>query len=827
NAQCGFQALGPNDSTNRISFGESVDEAIAIDPTTNTPYVAYRDGGNFYGASVVKYVAGQWQQVGATAFTYGVGSAEIYDQALTIDKHGIPYEACENKGYSNHCAVYQFMGGVWDTLPGQVKGFTSPCQFISITTDTNGIPYVAYENLGTTKVDVLMYNGAAWVPVGGSLGISKGQAQYVQIAFDRVHNIPYIAYEDGYKPHKDRLMVQSFTGGVWAPAADTGCATTDTVNWVSMASDKSGNIYVAYEDFSDAKNIGMLVYNGTTWSADTVQRNKYLGGPVNYTSIGVDASGNVYAAYQDLSYYGYSGLSIAEFSSGKWDFVGKSYKVSQSISAKNALYVGLAVDNTGTPIVAYEDKGVGNHAEAFMYNSVSTSWQLMATEGFSNGSGAGWNGLASYTSIATQPGTNTPYVAYRDGNNAGKSSVMSYNAGTWSIVGTPGFSGGGAKFTNMGFDAAGDPICLYTDKNTTYGITAMKYSAGAWAAIGTNSATLSTTNVYTPSMTIVKDTIYSAYQTSNYHMAVMKSSVNGTGACWVNVGPGDITLDTAAYQSIAVDSKGHIYIAFQDAPSQALGISIMEYISGTGWKWVGSRNISNGQAVYTSLKIDPTDDMPVVAFSSYGAGKEANVMKFNGTAWACVTSTGCGFSNDWTSYMSLAIDKNGVYYVAYSDWGNEVKNQGQENCTVEKYDPKVDTAWRFIPVGGACSQNGAGYESCTLDANGKLYIAYCSYGAFAKGLNCPTSIDEINGNNGVQASVYPNPSHGSFTVELQNASGKNNVAIYNVLGENIYQSKLTTDKTQINLNNQAPGIYLYRVLSENGQVVSTGKLIIQ
>ncbi|HSY76654.1 MAG TPA: hypothetical protein VK890_07350, partial [Bacteroidia bacterium] len=440
NAQCaspGWRPLGPNDSANRISFGESVDEAIAIDPTSNTPYVAYRDGNAFYGTSVVKYVAGQWQQVGSTAFTYIGSSSEVYDNSITVDKHGTPYVACEDKGISNHCAVFKFNGTSWDTLSGQKAGFGIPCQFISITTDTNGVPYVAYEDLGTTKVDVLMYNGTAWVPVGGSLGVSKGQAQYVQIAFDRAHNIPYIAYEDGYKPHADKLMVQSFKAGVWAPVVDTGGITTDTVNWVSMAIDKTGNVYVSYEDFSDAKNLGMVMYNGTTWTADTVQRNKYLGGPVNYTSTGVDASGNVYVAYQDLSYYGYSGLSIAEFSGGVWDFVGKNYKISQSISAKQSLYVGLAVDGNGIPYVAYEDKGVGNHAEAFMYNSAGKQWQLMATEGISNGSGSGHNGFATYTSIATQPATNTPYVAYVDGNNSTKATVMSYNTGTWSVVGTP------------------------------------------------------------------------------------------------------------------------------------------------------------------------------------------------------------------------------------------------------------------------------------------------------------------------------------------------------------------------------------------------------
>jgi hypothetical protein len=826
NAQCaspGWDPVGPNDSTNRISFGESEYEAIAIDPTTNTPYVAYRDGNNFYGTSVVKYVGGKWQQVGSTAFTYIGSSSEVYDNAITVDKHGTPYVACEDKGVSNHCAVFKFNGTTWDTLPGQKAGFNIPCQFISITTDTNGVPYVAYEDLGTTKVDVLMFNGSAWVPVGG-LGVSKGQAQYVQIAMDRVHNIPYLAYEDG--KHSDKLMVEYYKAGAWTAAADTAGLTTDTVNWVSMTTDKSGNVYVAYEDFSDAKNIGMMTWNGTSWTTDTTQRNKYLGGPVNYVSIGADASGNVYAAYEDLSYYGYSGLSIAEYSGGAWDFVGKSYKVSQSISAKVANFVSLAVDGTGIPYLAYEDKGVGNHAMAFMYNSTNKAWQLMATQGLSNGSGSGHNGLAAYTSIATSPiGSLNPYIAYSDVNNSSKATVMTYSSGAWSVVGTPGISLGTAKFTNMGVDAAGEPICLFADGGATpkYSVSAMKYSGSAWAALGTNALAISGANAYYVSMAIANDTVYSAFEMANYHMRVIKCGVNGT--LWDTVGGGDVNGDSAAYESVAVDKSGNVYVAFQDNGSNQLGISVMEYIAGS-WKYLGARNISGGQAVYPSIQIDPATNMPVVAYSSYGAGTEANVVKWNGTTWVWVGAP--GFSNDWTSYMSLTINQtSGVYYVAYSDWGNEVKNQGQEDCTVEKFDPKTDTAWVFYPVGGSVSQDGATYESSTVDANGNVYVAYASYGAFVKELTCDEGINEIGGNKNVQASVYPNPSHGSFTVALQNAPAKSYVNVYNVLGENIYQAKLTSDKTQINLNSQPVGMYLYRIFDETGKVISTGKLIIQ
>jgi len=257
-----WRAVGPND-TNQIEFGGgtgSTYNSIAVNQSTNVPYVAFRDAdaSNYYGASVRAYIGGHWQYVGQPGFSAGEGKFN----AITIDKNGNLYEACQASGLTLHCAVYAYVAGVWDTLPGQAAGFTKPAQYVSITTDTNGIPYVAYEDLSSIKLDVLMYDpiGKAWLPVGGSLGISPGQAQFESIGFDRVHNTPYVAFEDG--SNGDKLMVYSFNGTSWSTVGGASYITgitTDTVNWISMTIDKNGVPYVAYEDFSGAKNLGMIL----------------------------------------------------------------------------------------------------------------------------------------------------------------------------------------------------------------------------------------------------------------------------------------------------------------------------------------------------------------------------------------------------------------------------------------------------------------------------------------------------------------------------------------------------------------------------------------
>jgi len=83
--------------------------------------------------------------------------------------------------------------------------------------------------------------------------------------------------------------------------------------------------------------------------------------------------------------------------------------------------------------------------------------------------------------------------------------------------------------------------------------------------------------------------------------------------------------------------------------------------------------------------------------------------------------------------------------------------------------------------------------------------------------------------NQVEINVYPNPSGGIFQLEINKYElGINaTVEVYNVLGEQIYQSNINSDNTEINLSNQPNGVYLYRVTTLTGELVGEGKMMVQ
>jgi hypothetical protein len=76
--------------------------------------------------------------------------------------------------------------------------------------------------------------------------------------------------------------------------------------------------------------------------------------------------------------------------------------------------------------------------------------------------------------------------------------------------------------------------------------------------------------------------------------------------------------------------------------------------------------------------------------------------------------------------------------------------------------------------------------------------------------------------------LYPNPNNGIFTLEVKSEEvrTKSALEVYNMLGQQIKTEVLTNKKTAIDLSSQPNGIYLYRLITETGNLVSEGKFII-
>ena len=122
------------------------------------------------------------------------------------------------------------------------------------------------------------------------------------------------------------------------------------------------------------------------------------------------------------------------------------------------------------------------------------------------------------------------------------------------------------------------------------------------------------------------------------------------------------------------------------------------------------------------------------------------------------------------------------------------------------------------------SESAGTYKVVVIDANGcndSLNVTITS----------TAGIDGITDNSG-QIVIYPNPNNGIFNVVCHSEQSEVSLPIinvYNILGEQVLTETLrsTQGDNIVDITNQPNGVYLYRVIANNGELIGEGKMVIQ
>jgi len=155
--------------------------------------------------------------------------------------------------------------------------------------------------------------------------------------------------------------------------------------------------------------------------------------------------------------------------------------------------------------------------------------------------------------------------------------------------------------------------------------------------------------------------------------------------------------------------------------------------------------------------------------------------------------------------------------------------------------PQGNNTFRFVNTSvGATSYtwnfgDGTVFTTTTADtmhtyANGGIYQVNltasntCNFQNSTQTVSSATAVDntlEI-----ADIRVYPNPSNGLFNLEVAGVDQSVNVSIENIQGQVVYQGVINGNgSTELNIQNQAAGIYMLHLSTEQGRVVR--KLIVQ
>ncbi len=296
-----------------------------------------------------------------------------------------------------------------------------------------------------------------------------------------------------------------------------------------------------------------------------------------------------------------------------------------------------------------------------------------------------------------------PFVAYAQQN--GYKSSVDY---MWMNVGNAGFSAGESDYTSLSFSPSGEPYVIFQDWANSKKATVMKFNGTNWVVVGSEG--FSSSLISEPSLAFSQNgQPYVAYSVESvsifYHSFVKKFD----GMNWVNVGNNvDFFYGQLYSNSLAFSPSGEPYIALEDSASGSQPRVIR--FEGTNWLDVGTTGFTGEYGQLIHLAFSPSGQPHVVYQNPWGSGSGVSVMKFDGTNWLDVGAKGIIGGG----ITSLAISPSGEPYVAYIDPSN------YDFVSVVKYN---GTSWNNVGVQGFSNAKTA-CISLAFSPSGEPYVAF-------------------------------------------------------------------------------------------------------
>lgn len=150
--------------------------------------------------------------------------------------------------------------------------------------------------------------------------------------------------------------------------------------------------------------------------------------------------------------------------------------------------------------------------------------------------------------------------------------------------------------------------------------------------------------------------VYIAYADGAYNGGISVLKLSSEDASWSPVGPTNLSNGPANFISLAVDTTGVPYVAYESS-NQLL--AVRKY-NGSAWVAVGGDTISTHIATWISIAINQADNSPYVAY------QESNLIKvrrFDGESWVKVGSDLSNTPNNYGAYNTIVMRQTG-----YSTW---------------------------------------------------------------------------------------------------------------------------------------------------------------
>jgi hypothetical protein len=328
------------------------------------------------------------------------------------------------------------------------------------------------------------------------------------------------------------------------------------------------------------------------------------------------------------------------------------------------------------------------------------------------------------------------------------------------------------------------------------------------------------------------------------------------GTSWSPVGPG-----ASSYVDAMAVYNGYLYAGGVFSHVGTTLVNDIARWNGGSWRSVGSG--MGGDIPYVNSLFAFNGSLYAGgSFTLAGGVPVGLIARWNDTTWSAVggaTAQGTNYQNVYVMgmfhselYAGGSFDTIGsapIQYIAKLNGGNWVPlNSGVTNGIVLSM--MSDTSYLYLggffsTIGGFPANyialwDGTYYSKLGRGANRPVYAtSFYNGNIYAAGMftmagtnaaehiakwSAVAGITEYSQND--YARVWPTPSDGIVFVSKNTTLGNSNLAIYNMLSQEVYSTKLNDELTQIDLSKEPKGIYFYRITSVGKQPL-TGKLLLK
>lgn len=350
---------------------------------------------------------------------------------------------------------------------------------------------------------------------GGGISNNKGWSFLPSLALDRAGN-PTVAWQDS-SPDRFQIYIRKWDpagGGSWVEVGAGSASGGGISNSAKKAGnpalvcDSAGNPVVAWVDSgnSGAGEIYIKRWNGFEWTE--IGKGSASGGGVSNNegesvrpSLALDAAGFPVVSWHDNSIGAKKDIwqvYIKRWNGSSWVEVGAASATGGGISnnsGASSTMASLALDGSGSPVVAWQDSSTGN-LEICAKRWDENAWVEAGLGSATGGGISNSKGNSKWPSLAVDP-TGAPVVAWHD-NSFGNDQIYirRFDGKTWAEIGRGSASGGGisnakgvSRFPSLRLDASGNPVVAWSDNSHGDNeIFVKRWNGKKWVEIGRHSA---------------------------------------------------------------------------------------------------------------------------------------------------------------------------------------------------------------------------------------------------------------------------------------------------------------------------------------------------